>query len=191
MKKNVLFFVICFIALFAVACTNNANKLEESQNQPNIDLTDFEQLKTEFIAPIVLSTIGAENWTNANDIPAEYFDSFYAFKVLPKERSQDKSDVIAQKDYESYIQNYFDVTSEHLKTSDTFSPSTNSYTIGYLGSSASFAVTDAKIKNDTLTLQYEYYSPADDTTVIRKGTLVIKFDGENYKYLSNTSNEIN
>ena len=62
--------------------------------------------------------------------------------------------------------------------------------LGYLGGAASSKVVDIARNDDILTLSFEYYSPADEITIIRTGTLNIQIENDGYKYISCTSKEV-
>ena len=79
---------------------------------------------------------------------------------------------------------HFDVSREFLKTSKQYDADREVYILDYLGGSASSKVVGAKENSGVLALDFEYYSPIDDATVIRTGTLSIQTNTTPYKYLS-------
>lgn len=158
-----------------------------SANRISIDLNDYESLTTEYLAPLALSSITAAKWSNADEISPHRFGLFYVAKKSSADSSHSTNWDTAPCDaeeVESLVTNYFDISSEYLRSSDYYDVGSSSYTFKSLGGAASFQVVDAKLEDQKLSLIYEYYSPADGATVIREGVLTIMLGEHNYKYVS-------
>lgn len=209
MKKWIVFYMIALSLITLASCIGYSDdtpignsapekssisaaiESENEQYMTNLDLEDYEALADKFLNPIVPSGIASINWADANEIPAEYFDTFYAVGALPTKRNIEEETKINELDYETFVQQYFYVEAEHLRQSATYDTNGRYYTIGYLGDSVPFAVTEAYFNVDLLTLHYNYYSRADETTIIRTGIMEIKILGEGYKYISCSSTGVN
>lgn len=202
MMKSIAVCVICLSLVLLVSCKDNSDvsKVFESDAETfsssltaqigSLDLSDYDVVGDMFLMPIAISGIGSENWTDPNEINSEYFNSFYAIKTLPVDRNLDEDTIVPQLDYETFVQQYFDIASEHLRLSQTYNADEKHYTIGFVGSGAPFAVTHANVEEELLVLTYEYYSPADQTTIIRTGTIRIALGEKTYKYVSCKVNEV-
>ena len=153
----------------------------------SINLSDYEALTKEYLAPLALSSITVTTWNNANEILPHRFGLFYVAKKSSADSSNstnwDTTSVDAE-EVESLIKNYFDISLEYLRSSDYYDVDSSSYTFESLGGAASFKVVDAKLNAQKLLLGYEYYSPADGVTVIREGVLTIMLGEHSYKYVS-------
>lgn len=154
------------------------------------DTDDLEYLYNEYFEPAFWGAVTAQTWDNPEQLLPENFAKFYAAKAMPKTRESEQESVAA-KDFEGYIQSYFNVSPDFLRKAEIYDEKTDSYIIGYLGGGASAKVVGAKTDGEMLMLNYEYYSPADDVTVIRRGTLRIKFETDGYKYVSCATEAVN
>lgn len=148
------------------------------------DLTDLDRLTEDYLAPAFFSAMTAKNWDSPALLPPDSFVKFYVAKEMPPERDLDKTDTLPAAELEAYIQQYFNVPTDLLRKAEAYDPAGQFYTLGYLGGGASAKVVSAEMDGDTLLLQYEYYSPADETTVIRTGLLSLQFGNEGYRYIS-------
>ncbi len=192
MKKAVSSVLVVLLLAFSFISCSSPTQEDSTSAHVSADIihSAVDLISYEYLLPISLSGMGAESWDSANDIPAECFDMFYARKALPKDRDLSKDTVIPQNEYEAYIQQYFDVDSEHLRSAPNYDSQLRSYIIGYLGSSAPAGITDIETNEASIQLSFEYYSPADETTVIQSGTILIETDESGYRYTSCSSNEI-
>lgn len=192
MKKTVSSILVpLLVALSLISCSNQTqvDSTIAHISAENID-SAMDLVSYEYLLPLSLSGIGSESWDTANDIPAECFDMFYAKKALPKDRDLSKDTVIPEIEYEAYIQQYFDVDSEHLRSAPNYNSQNHCYNIGYLGSSAPAKITDIVTDEASILLSFEYYSPSDETTAIRSGTLTIKTSETGYRFISCSSEDI-
>ena len=158
-----------------------------SLNNVSIDLNDYESLTKEYLAPLVLSSITSTTWSNADEILPHRFGLFYVAKKSSADSlnstNWDTTPFDAE-EVESLVKNYFDISSEYLRSSNYYDADSSSYTFESLGGATSFKVVDAKLDDQKLLLSYEYYSPADEVSVIRKGVLTIMLGEHSYRYIS-------
>ncbi len=161
------------------------SSMNPSLNTVSIDLNDYESLTIEYLAPLALSSITSTTWSKADEILPHRFGLFYVAKKSSTDNSTnwDITPFDAE-EVESLVKNYFDISSEYLRSSDYYDADSSSYTFESLGGAASFKVVDAKLDDQTLLLSYEYYSPADEVSVIRKGVLTIMLGEQSYQYIS-------
>lgn len=145
---------------------------------------DLEQLTEEYLAPIAISGIGSQSWKDPGELDPDKLLDYYVVWAMPKERDPEQPETILAEELEEKLRERFDVPAELLRQADCYDPETGVYTPGYVGSSAGFRVTSARESAGHLFLEYEYYSPADDTTVIRFGLLLMEPCSEGYRYLS-------
>lgn len=152
----------------------------------SVDLKDYEQLYETYLSNVFLSSITAASWSSAEEIKPDRLINFYVFdRVVEKYTGKDWTALrIPAKEVEDFIQSYFDVSSEHLRKSQYYHKDTDSYSFDGVGGAASSKVINAQRERDELKLDFEYYSSADDVTVIRKGTLTIKLSNTGFKYVS-------
>lgn len=81
--------------------------------------------------------------------------------------------------------------SDYLKQSEYYNAQSDDYSIPMHSSgAASVKAVDVDKKDNIVTITYEYYSPADEVTVIRTGTLTVETDNADFQYLSNKTTEI-
>lgn len=179
MKLRFLWAAVLAAGVFLSGCT-----LSESSSGSESGNYDPAQLTEDYLAPIAISGIGAENWEDPSALDPDQLLSYYVVWAMPGERNPEEPETIPAEELEAKLQERFDVSSDLLRQSECYDPETGLYTPGYVGSSAGFQVTEAREENGRLLLSYEYYSPADDQTVIRRGTLTLEKYGDGYRYLS-------
>jgi len=184
--------IAVLLTTFMAACTANtvnpqepvvSNTESESIMQATANLDD---LTDEYLAPLGLASISSLSWDNAANIPSHNLGLFYVAKIsLITSESIDWDTTPHEADeVESLIMQYFDVTPEYIRTSEYYNSDDNTYVFESFGGAASFKVVDSKMENEALILDYEYYSPADDVSVIREGIITVAIDGNSYKYIS-------
>ena len=145
---------------------------------------DLEQLTEEYLTPIAISGMGAQNWDDPEELQPDQFISYYVVWAMPAERDLETPETVPADELEAKLQERFDVSSEFLRQSGCYDPDTGLYTPGYVGSAGRAEVTAAREEDGRLLLDYVFFSPADDTTVIRTGILTLEPAGEGWKYLS-------
>lgn len=164
----------------------------DNDAQKNLDLNNLDALTRKYLDPVFWASITAKSWNSPSEIPPEDFVNFYIFSFLEKNKGIDRETYrVSVKEYEEFIKQYFDIEDSQLQQVPEYDEKMNEYSnFGYLGGGASGKVTAAEVREDRLILQYEYYSPADDVTVIRTGILNIYISDNGYKYLSCKTKEV-
>lgn len=162
---------------------------QEEQEEP---VTDLEEIYRLYFHPLFLATITAESWDDPQQLSPDAFVHYYLARhyydpVHPAERDLEREETVDQQVLEQEVMSHFDVSREFLRQSQEYDPDRGVYVMNYLGGAASSKVVGATWNGDRLSISFEYYSPADDTTVIRSGSLQMYISGEEYQYLSCTS----
>lgn len=151
-----------------------------------IDLSDYEGLTEKYLAP-VSSGIAAITWTDPEELDPSSLCVFY-FKTQNPHRTDPPYVYVPidAKEIEGFIKEHFDVSTKHLRKSSYYDAKTSTYWCSGLGSSAGYAVVGAEIVGNKLLLNTEYYSPSDDSVLIRTGVLTIELSENSYKYISSS-----
>lgn len=179
MKLRLLWAAALAAAMLLAGCAPS-----EPSSEPEPEHYDLTQLTEEYLAPIAISGIGAENWESAEELAPDQLLSYYVVWAMPEQRDLEEPETVPAEELEAKLQERFDVSVGLLRQSGCYEPEVGMYTPGYVGNSAGFQVTEAREENGHLLLHYEYYSPADGQTVIRRGTLTLEKYGDGYRYLS-------
>ena len=156
----------------------------DTLNTPQVDLADYDLLYEQYLHLPFRSLITSETWDNANDIPPDYFVNYYAY-YWHDNYYQGGPLNFPPEELESYIQEYFDVSAEHIRTADQYDVEEDVYICFGLGGGGSSKVVGAEQNGKRLILDYEVYSPEDDVTVIWSGTLTVELSKNGYKYVAN------
>ena len=86
--------------------------------------------------------------------------------------------------FEPFIQAYFDVTADHLRTAiRTYVPEEKVYTVDGVGSAVGVIITATRQNGDELIIEYDVVSGID--ILAAKGRLRIQRSDDTHKYLSN------
>ena len=156
----------------------------DTLNTPQIDLTDYDLLYEQYLHLPFWSLIAFETWDNANDISPDYFVDYYAYYWHDNHYQGGPLDFPSE-ELESYIQEYFDVSTEHIRMADRYDEEKDIYICLGLGGGGSAKVVGAEQNGNRLILDYEVYSPEDGITVLRIGILTVELSGDGYKYVAN------
>ena len=156
----------------------------DTLNTPQIDLTDYDLLYEQYLHLPFWSLIAFETWDNANDISPDYFVDYFAYYWHDNHYQGGPLDFPSE-ELESYIQEYFDVSTEHIRMSDRYDEEKDIYICLGLGGGGSAKVVGAEQNGNRLVLDYEVYSPEDGITVLRIGILTVELSGDGYKYVAN------
>lgn len=169
--------------------SSNSNTLSANTKQ------NYDELTNKFLKDMANAWITSQTWNDASQIDPDFLISFFCARTgLGQLPLYGEPAVAPAELVESFVKLYFDVDESHLRKAVYYNEDTNTYKLPIsMGGAASFKVVDAVVENYDLTLFYEYYSPADDTTVIRTGNLKIEPSNEyftRYKYVSCETTEI-
>ena len=160
----------------------------DTLNTPQIDLADYDLLYEQYLHLPFWSSITSETWDDANDIPPDYFVNYYAYYWYDNHYQGGPLN-FPPKELESYIQEYFDVSAEHIRTADQYDGEEDVYICLGLGGGGSAKVVGAEQNGKRLILDYEVYSPEDNATVLRIGKLTAEMSGNGYKYVANETQD--
>lgn len=203
MKRAICVIFVAIAILFTTACGNVSKPNPIEQNTSNIrsqKIIDLNELDYKLFKDVANAGITSQTWDDASQIRPEFLVNFFGARTELSWLSIDmESAEVPAELVESFVKLHFDVDASHLQKAEFYNEDKNAYELPTPPSgAASFKVVDAVMDNCILTLFYEYYSPADDITVIRKGNLKIEFPDEyqaefqlQYRYISCETTEIN
>lgn len=124
------------------------------------------------------------NWEDPSELSPDQLLSYYAVWAMPVERNLEEPEKFPPRNWNRSSRNGSMYQQSCCASPNIMTRRTGLYIPGYVGSSARYEVTGAREEDGCLLLDYEYYSPADDKTVIRQGTLTLEKYGDGYRYLS-------
>lgn len=213
-KKWFCVFYCLFLLLMVTACSTQPNSIsaeenraiesniseiseEKNSSQPlinqnnssnPINVNDFDELSQKYIKPVFYAGITYYSWDNAEQIPANNFSIFYLIKCIYETHSDTwVTMTVSAKDVETFIQGYFDVTTEHLRQADNFDKDSQTYEFGNgIGAGSTYEITDVQKKDQSLTIFFNYIT-ADNPN--RKSELKIDLSN-GFRYLSCKSEDI-
>lgn len=203
MKRNLL--VIFAICLLFVGCNPNQKSETEPPNLeengvglsavsqknisvPKVNINDYDALYEKYFNPFFGATMFANSWTSAYEINPDCFPKFYGMNKENRKKCGSRKDtdgimIADAEDMEKYVQQYFDVSVEYLRTSEDYDAENQCYYFG-LGGGLSADITDARQEDDLLFIDFETYS-GWHRQVFTTGTITIQLLGnDQYKYLS-------
>lgn len=129
------------------------------------------------------------SWNHANEIDPNKFSCFYTCLVLQgivgkgEILDEDGDMLIPQQTFEKAIFQYFDISEQILRQSDSYDEDTKMYHTSGVGGAVTCKAVNTKRADDKLTVLFVVIS--DDGNVITEGTLEIKYTGENqFQYVS-------
>ena len=131
-------------------------------------------------------------WDDANNVDAHLFPYFFTAEFSRTGGNFDDFELdmrgwlVSAEIFEPFIQSYFDVTTDHLRTARTYVPDENVYIIDGVGSATSVPITSAEQQDDVLILGSDVLGSANGRMVLMaSGRLFIQVDGETHRFLSN------
>lgn len=202
--KRRIFAAMLVICLLLTGCQGQTDETsEKGANSSSSEMAsttfseeELDSFYTEYYYPVFLAAITSESWSDTSkwentdghwaDRLINYYTAvkYYSIPGQPQERDTSKEDTEPAEIVEDFIMQHFNVSREFLRTSQQYDAEREVYILEYLGGAASSKVIGAEENSGVLALDFEYYSPMDDTTVIRTGTLSIQTNITPYKYLS-------
>lgn len=153
----------------------------------NLNTQAYEKI----LIPAFVSGITGLSWKSAEEALPDQLVAFYVLDFMEKQypKGWDGIKKIPAKDVEDEIQKHFDVSTEHLRQAEAYSKDKNIYSVGYgFGGGADFYVTKAYQKSSFTYVEFEYKNV---DVVIRKGTIILDTTGDDCKYISCESEEVN
>lgn len=134
-----------------------------------------------YLMNVFLGGMTAYSWDDTTDIRPSNFVNFYIASI----GGDLSAETVPAEELESFVQQYFDVSAEHLRGAEDYDPQANAYNLHGMGGGGLPGVVGFTEMDGLLTLDYVYYSASDGETVIRTGILDIEFrDDASYRYVS-------
>lgn len=151
-----------------------------------IDTSNLEEIKEEYVYPVIYPGVLSETtWTDPNEAIPDSFIGFYCYKT-GKTSGTENADTL-----EKYVQQYFNVSTSTLQKANTYDSTSKKYNLYEVTPGAySIEVIAASQKDDIITIDYELYSPDNQTTPSNKGKILIDVSGDTVKYKSIIVNSI-
>lgn len=180
-----------------VSSVSEISQIENSSQSftgETLIIQNLDELDYRYFKDVADASITSQSWNNASQIRPEFLINFFGTRTGLSILSIDSDSATAPEELvESFVQMYFNVDTARMRQSVFYNKEANTYDIPIPpGGAATYKVIDAVIEGNITTLSYEYYSAADDKTVIRKGILKIDTtDSLKYKYISCDTIEIN
>jgi len=181
------------------ACTaSNPQKLVSSEQQQAYTTISEEQITKniaayyEYLYAPSQTVMSALNWDKPSELPPDTFIEFFSIKTNLAILSTDATMItIPAIIVERYIQRHFDVESNYIKQSQYYNAQTDDYSIPMHSGGGAPKVVGIEEKYNIIKIKYEFYSRADDVTVIRTGILTVKItDRPYFQYLNNKTTEV-
>lgn len=193
MKKILAVVLALILALSLFGCEQNSTTSSEDSA-----IISPDEITADTIA--FLGVLNNVTWESGDDVDTYMYYAFYRDYInsvtTPEERDRlyirpeyENGFSYSEKEFEEYIQKYFDVSTEHLRDSDCYVESKNFYTIqGGGGSNIKYRVrfpeTDAvTIDGDTAFVKAELSLMGDFSDTECRIYTLKKVDG-NFKYIS-------
>ena len=155
---------------------------------------EYQEFFDRYLAPVHAGRILNTTWSDANEIDPDAFSVFFTAGLRRMGRNMDDFDFdmrgfhVPADIFEPFIQSYFDVTTDHLRTAERkYDPDKNVYIIDGIGSAISILVTSAEQQGDVLILWYDVYSSIGGRRMAlsASGRLFVQTDGESHRYIAN------
>ncbi len=110
------------------------------------------------VHPLFWAGITFDTWDGAEQIPADKLVTFYQVQCLYETYPDTWTTMtVLAKAVEPFIQNYFDVSTEHLQQAEYYDMDSRTYWFGYgMGGGATFEITDIKKDDRILTISLIY-----------------------------------
>ena len=169
-----------------------------TDTEDNRIFISFEELETlgeeysefwKFMSSVHVGMIIRTTWNDANDVDAHLFPYFFTSEFNRTGGNFDEFELdmrgwlVPAEIFEPFIQAYFDVTTDHLRTARTYVPDENVYIIDGVGSATSVLITSVEQQGDVLILGYDVFGGG--MVLMASGRLFIQVGGETHRFLSN------
>lgn len=196
MKHIVIVLVMLIVLLPVSACDSAlysqglpeqaAPSAPELKGIDYLEGATYEQLYTRYGVDVCRAGLVTSSWDNPNEIYPNYLINYFAYKTTLSHLSRDDAPAQVPADLvEQYILRHFDVDVQSLRKSTHYNQPDNTYNMPLTDYKGVSRIVDATLDGNILTLFYECYSLADDTTVDYAGSIVIEEqDAVFFKYLS-------
>lgn len=209
-KKAIIMFLVISMLISSNSCayTNNEEIISENTTEQNTleesSFSEFsfienesilEQLNYDYILP--MSYCHPLEWETASDIYPDNFIVFYLVKARPEpeSRTEDGLPNYPQEEVESFIQQYFDVDTDTLRSAQMYDAELGVYHTWGIGNAWESRVVGASESDNYLEIEYEIfaelYSGITNVTHGYGSVLLQKNpDNQEYKFISNEYHEL-
>ena len=143
--------------------------------------------------------VGRESWDDPKQIEPDAFVVYYIYlcNTGEVERRLDVpieeeygSPYMPQDDLEKAVMSHFDVTPEHIRNSEYYDKEKGFYWSGGIGTLVDMEIVGARWEGKRLTLTMESCILSSEATLRWDNEVVLEVDGESYKYISYTSEQV-
>ncbi len=143
--------------------------------------------------------VGRESWDDPKQIEPDAFVVYYIYlcNTGEVERRLDVpieeeygSPYMPQDDLEKAVMSHFDVTPEHIRKSEYYDKEKGFYWSGGIGTLVDMEIVGARWEGKRLTLTMESCIISSEATLRWDNEVVLEVDGESYKYISYTSEQV-
>lgn len=171
---TLLTFLISAVLIFN-GCSSNENAGNNTGN--------LEELAQKYrLEDAVLAGITAEDWNSPEEIRTDNLISFYMFCHIDTGWEPE----MPAEELETFIQQYFDVTSEYMRTNEYYNDSVERYIRDGIGSvPASIRLEKVEQIDNTLSLSYAIYASEDANEPKWGGVLTLQTTDDGFRYTSN------
>ncbi len=143
--------------------------------------------------------IGRESWSDPKQIEPDAFVVYYIYLCgrgeveipvdVPIEEEYGNP-YMPQEDLEKAVMSHFDVTPEHIRKSEYYDKEKGFYWTGGIGSLVDTEIVGARWEGKHLTLTMKSCIISSEAILRWDKEVVLEVDGENYKYISYTTEQV-
>ena len=198
MKKLLAILLVALIIFTGCDTTDVSSEISSEMDEPILEISPEDLVLAEKAAVDFGILHNVETWDNAEEIPPHMFVRWYLDYVNTittyEERSErythenyDSGWVYPQEELEAYVQKYFDVSIEHLRSDEySYHVEDGVYNLEYIGGASlryevKLAEEPITIDGDIMYIPMELSFTGEAHDVSR--TLVIRKTEEGFKYL--------
>lgn len=143
--------------------------------------------------------VGRESWNDPMQIEPDAFVVYYIYLCgtgeverrldVPIEEEYG-SPYMPQEDLEKAVMSHFDVTPEHIRKSEYYDKEKGFYWSGGIGTLVDMEIVGARWEGNRLTLTLKSCIISSESTWRWNNEVVLEVDGESYKYISYTREQV-
>ncbi len=143
--------------------------------------------------------VGRESWDDPMQIEPDAFVVYYIYLCgtgevempvdVPIEEEYGNP-YMPQEDLEKAVMSHFDVTPEHIRKSEYYDKEKGFYWSGGIGTLVDMEIVGARWEGNRLTLTVKSCIISSESTWRWNNEVVLEVDGEDYKYISYTSEQV-
>lgn len=186
MKKFILVgLILLTVSMVALSACDEVNTLKMNE--------DFASLKEKYLNNVVLSHITLNTWNSPFEVTPDAYVIFYSNLSMQKSGSitmakqdeltdEDGLLLISAESLEEVVQEYFDVSTEHLRNSSYYRTDSSTYELWGMGGATDCEIINVEHINDLLVISFETFQ---DSVQINTCVLTVQLSDENsFRYLS-------